>query len=165
MDLFLLNTTCPRARVLCWIGAMIAGIGPVMMSKKKLYHGGYPVFYNSSSFGKGSSLTAFVNVNRTLRRACDLEFNEAQLTKVSKRVHSYVALGYWEYSMRCTCDVSHVSSETSSPNSANDHHKVLRCRGPILRRDVCQRTLSSENDKAVVDSFVQQCRSTYLQKL
>ena len=164
-DLFLLNTTCPRARVLCWIGAMIAGIGPVMMSKKKLYHGGYPVFYNSSSFGKGSSLTAFVNVNRTLRRACDLEFNEAQLTKVSKRVHSYVALGYWEYSMRCTCDVSHVSSETSSPNSANDHHKVLRCRGPILRRDVCQRTLSSENDKAVVDSFVQQCRSTYLQKL
>ena len=74
-DLFLLNTTCPRARVLCWIGAMIAGIGPVMMSKKKLYHGGYPVFYNSSSFGKGSSLTAFVKINRTLRRACDLEFN------------------------------------------------------------------------------------------
>ena len=46
-EIFMTNSLCTRARMLCWIGAIIAGIGPVMSKKDKLYHGGYPVFYHS----------------------------------------------------------------------------------------------------------------------
>jgi hypothetical protein len=164
-DIFLVNTSCPRARVLCFVGAMIAGIGPVLMSKKKLYHGGYPVFYKFESFKKESTVNAFVNVVRTLTRACDLEFHDAHFKKVSKRVHSYIALGHWEYSMRCTCESTLGPSARSSPTSSNDHHAPSRCHDPILKRDVFQPALPSEEEKVAVDCFVALCRNTYLQRL
>ena len=156
-ELFLANSSCTRARILCWIGAIIAGIGPVFSKKDKLYHGGYPVFFHSKVCHRDAASNAFVNVMTSCENGTRLLFHEARLLKLTRRIMSYVKQSYWEYSMRCQCNATSKLQEKDGL-----HRHINICSGPILRSNVAQKPreeVSSERD--LVDSFVLKCRDLW----
>ena len=160
-ELFLSNSTCTRARILCWIGAIIGGIGPVFSKKDKLYHGGYPVFYPSKVCHRDAASNAYVNVLSSCDNGIRLLFQEARLLKLTRRIMSYVKQTYWEYSMRCQCHVS-ASSCTDMQGTEGNHRVIKLCSGPILRRTVTQASREVEpSEKDLVDRFELKCRELW----
>ena len=159
-ELFLENTTCARARMLCWIGAMITGIGPVISKKeKKLFHGGYPVFFHSELCDRESATNAFTNMMTSCDDGARLVFHEARFLKLTRRVLSHVMQTYWEYSLRCECKAPGLIETFTS----DSRHRVIHaCKGPTLRTDVPQiGQFNSESEKELVDRFVVRCRNVW----
>ena len=160
-EIFMSNSSCARARMLCWIGAMIAGIGPVLSKKgKKVYHGGYPVFFHSDLWNRESGLNAFSKMIAACDDGVRLVFHQARLLKLTRRVLSHVEQTYWEYSMRCQCQVPRNAQRVD--DNVADHREVTFCTGPTLRRNV-QQTLQhvNESEKAVAEGFVLRCRQLF----
>ena len=160
-DLFLLNSTCTRARILCWIGEIIGDIGHVLSKKDKLYHGGYPVFYHSKVCHRDAASKAFVNVITSCDNGMRLAFNEARFLKLTRRIMSYVKQTYWEYSMRCQCNVS-VHNVDRAQGSEGKHRTITFCSGPVMRRNVTQASRDvDQSEKEIVDRFEVKCRESW----
>jgi hypothetical protein len=157
-DTYIENSTCVRARMLCWVGAMIAGIGPVFTKKPSPSYGGYPVFYNTNSFDRNSvsATNSFVSVQRSLLNATKFVFNEAHLIKATKRFHNYIQQSHWEYNLRCKC---HITDENSSVSSSpSQHHRIVKCPGPRLRMQVIPRIPTERAELVAAEEFVLKCR-------
>ena len=161
-ELFMSNSSCTRARMLCWIGAMIAGIGPVLSKKgKKLYHGGYPVFFHSDLWMRESGENAFSKMMSACEDGVRHVFNRNHFLKTTRRVLSHVEQTYWEYSMRCQCNTSN-NSEVLDETEA-DHRAITFCTGPTLRRNVQQPAQHvSNSDKDMADGFEVRCTQMWL---
>ena len=161
-ELFMSNSTCTRARMLCWIGAMIAGIGPVLSKKgKKVYHGGYPVFFHSELWNRESGVNAFAKMMSACEEGSRLVFHEAHLLKLTRRVLSHVEQTYWEYSMRCQCNGSH-KQEVLDDGEVN-HRSITFCSGPTLRSNVPQTAQHvSKSDTDMAESFMFRCRQLWM---
>jgi hypothetical protein len=124
-DVHLKNSKCFRARVLCWVGAMIAGIGPVFINKRNVSHESYPVYFDESVLKAENATNSVVKIFGSLSNASKCLFNETQLLKTTKRVYGYLQQSYWTYSLQCTC-------ETTSTNDASNYHQFRDCLGPVL---------------------------------
>ena len=160
-EIFMTNSLCTRARMLCWIGAIIAGIGPVMSKKDKLYHGGYPVFYHSKVCHRDAASNAFVNVMTSCDNGTRLVFHEARFLKLTRRIMSHVKQTYWEYSMRCQCNVS-VNNGTVVERAEGQHRAITFCSGPIMRRNVMQSSRDvNQQEKELVQHFESKCRQLW----
>ena len=158
-ELYLSNSNCTRARILCWIGAIIAGIGPVLSKKDKLYHGGYPVFFNAKVCHRDAASNAFVNVMTSCENGARFAFtdHEARWLKLTRRIMSYVKQSYWEYSMRCQC---HASVNICA--SEGMHRQIKFCSGPVLRSNVTQiAKVVDSTERDLVDRFVLKCRGLW----
>ena len=152
-ELYLLNSTCYRSRMLCWIGALLGGIGPVFTVKTNVSHGSYPVFFNQQVLNNLNASASFVKMISSLKNGCDLKFDQSRLLKVTKRLHAYVKKCYWTYSLKCSCE--HATSQIN-----NDHHKVIDCLGPLLRLDIPHHDSGDNNsDNALCTQFVNECRA------
>jgi hypothetical protein len=159
-DMFLSNNTCTRARILCLIGAAIAGIGPVFSKKDKLYHGGYPVFFGSKFYHRVAASNAFVNIMTSSTNGTHLLFHEAHLLKLTRRIISFVKQSYWEYSFRCQCN-----STSKPPREDGMHRHIDVCSGPILRTTVTQNPRAGQStERELVDGFVLKCRDVWLKE-
>ena len=159
-ELFLSNSACTRARILCWIGAIIAGIGPVFSKKDKLYHGGYPVFFDSKVCHRDAASNAFVNVLTSCESGVRFAFNEARWLKLTRRIMSYVKQTHWEYSMRCKCNAT-----CNVEKIEGMHRQIKFCSGPILRSTVTQTARVVESsERHLVDLFVLKCRRLWAKR-
>ena len=151
-ELYLLNSTCYRSRMLCWIGALLGGIGPVFTSKTNVSHGSYPVFFNQQVLKHSNSSASFLKMITSLKNGCNLKFDQSRLLKVTKRLHAYLTKCYWSYSLQCSC-------EHSTTTFNNDYHNVIDCLGPLLRLDIPHEvSVNPDTDKALCDLFVNDCR-------
>jgi len=157
-DTYIANSTCARARLLCWLGSIIAGIGPVFTKKPRPSHGGYPVFYNTNSFDRNlvSATNSFVNMQRSLVNATKFVYNDTHLIKATRRFHGYIQQSYWEYSFRCKC---HCIDENSSVSSSPSHnHRIVKCPGPRLNMQVVPRIPTEAAELSAAEEFVLKCR-------
>ena len=142
--------------MLCLIGAIIGGIGPVLSKKDKLYHGGYPVFYQTKVCHRDAASNAFINVLTSCEKGTRFEFHEAHFVKLTRRIMGYIKQSYWEYSLRCQCNAS-VNNVTEGK-----HRTITFCSGPILRRNVPQPLRGVEmSERVLVDSFELKCRGNW----
>ena len=162
-EVFMSNSSCTRARMLCMIGAMVAGIGPVLSKKgKKVYHGGYPVFFQSELWNRECGVNAFAKMISACEDGTRLVFNEAHLLKLTRRVLSRVEQTYWEYSMRCQCNVTHVQEVDVDDGEVN-HRIITFCSGPRLRPNVPQSpTHVSQSDTDMSESFMLRCTQLWM---
>ena len=157
-ELYLLNSTCFRARILCWIGAIIAGIGPVFTKKSNVSHGSYPVYFNQQVLKFPNCTSSFLKMIASLKSGCILAFDESRLLKLTKRLHAYVKQSHWTYSLQCTCQQSYA-------NSNNDYHVFTDCQGPLLHSDIpLDGQGISESDKFICHEFVKTCRALVFDK-
>jgi hypothetical protein len=147
--------------MLCWIGAIIGGIGPVLLKKDKLYHGGYPVFYPSKVCHRDAASNAFINVLTSVDNGTRFVFHEKHFLKETRRLMSHIKQTYWEYSLRCQCKAS--ASNGTVVEGTDGHHRTIKfCSGPILRRNVTQAPRDAKPaEKDLVDSFESKCRELW----
>ena len=147
--------------MLCLIGAIIGGIGPVLSKKDKLYHGGYPVFYQTKVCHRDAASNAFINVLTSCEKGTRFEFHEAHFLKLTRRIMGYIKQSYWEYSLRCQCKAS--ASNGTVVEGTDGHHRTIKfCSGPILRRNVTQAPRDAKPaEKDLVDSFESKCRELW----
>ena len=150
----LVNKQCFRARIICWVSALLGGIGYVLCLRTKLSFGKYPVFYNHSQINSVSSSNAVIMSMASFKNFCSGQFNAARLEKVTRRVHRFLKYYASDMTLRCTCGDYGGAFEEGEPYN---HHVIEECHGPIMIS-----LIPAEGDAGKANNeFVQRCRRRF----
>ena len=153
-DFMLVNKECFRARILCWVSALLGGISYVLCLRTKLSFGKYPVYYNHSQIKSVSSSNAVIKSMASFKNFCSGTFNGARLEKVTRRVHRFLKNYASDMTLRCTCGDYGRAFEEGKPYN---HHAIETCHGPIMIS-----FFSAEDDaRKSNNDFVQRCRQRF----
>ena len=148
--IFLRNNSCSRARMLCWVGALLGGIGGLFIDQTKLRFGLYPVFYDDHHFTSISAFNSSAKMFGSLKDGSNGKFDDIRFQKVNRRVHRLIQKRSGDVNLRCCCEDYESLSDSTS------YHVIETCL-PQLPDTVMMNNTTDE----VGQAFVRKCRESW----